>query len=731
VRTWFLVRTYLRGVIFRSSLILIIVAPAVGCSRPVDAPYQSTRNVLDLPLYDTVKAAGSDTRSANLESDRLKSLVETASQSFHEERIERDFKELALDPSQLRIVERTPVRVHFIGEASGARNALGINLSGIGLEEGDPQILFPNASCTVGLHQTGRHFGDGGLLDREPFGERQEGKPLQPGDFIDLGTLSADTTLEFFLISNAGGPSLHTYTAHPERNHDSFQHMVAVVDEASGILLLSFEDLPNLGDKDFGDCVFAVELSGYNVQAMLGRIDPWRRAKQLGSVAGIAFLVFGTPVGYAAWRRYVRRRRALRAHGEAAKLARNNMESAITRIKDALDTPMDPQSRRELIDLECTLLENVGDGASMVAVLDADSNAVYAREQASLLAGRALLTLDDPDRYEIARDHWREDNGFERRWQELDVDALLIRGENEGVESALLSQTFATKEDAGLLARLGLAALSNDPERAATFVNKAVALNPQNAEVHLATAQVLEHAADWGGAEQSLATALELSPRDPAIRLAAGGYFRRRGAYDKALGVWAAGLARPSNPDIWLQTLFWQKVARPNSIPLSGIARPDGGLRPLVDFMESLSDDEFWNPTRFDEIGSARPDLAARQEVFWLSLLEALRNRNEEAALYLLNVKRFGTKSWCPELETALMLIASYRTAGFLDPSAAGNNANPQQPFFIQLDQAARGEIAMSDKLRQAIEGDQAFSLAFRTAGWNAAASALEKHRGS
>lgn len=717
----------------RSAFSCALLCLAIGCG-PEEAPFQSSRRVLDLEIYDTVKAAGSDRRSARFERDHLKSLVDTASKSFREERIEKDFKELALDPARLRIVERTPVRVYFIGEASGATNTLGINLSGIGVDEGDPKILFPNASCTIGLHSTISHFDDAdGTLNRAAFKERKEGVPLQPGDFIDLGTLSAGTMLEFLLISTAGTRSLHTYTPHPENNHDGEQHMVAVVDETSGILLISFEDLPNLGDKDFGDLVFAVELSGYNVQAMLGKIDPWRRIKQLALIGGVVTLAIGTPAGLTAGRRIRRQRRALRARSEATKLAQKNVEAALARVKDALQTPMDRASRRALVDLECTLLEDVGDGASLAAVVERDADAVYDRERASLLAGRALLTAENPDGYELARDRWREDNTFERRWQELDADALLARGDGADVESALYGQTLTTKDDAGLLARLAVATARHTIERASDLANEAVALAPKNAEVHLARARIQEKSGTLKEAERSLARALGLTPRDPAIRLEVGAYFRRRGAYAKAIAVWATGLKRPSNADIWLQTLFWRKVAHPVRIDLTGLALPEGRLRPLIEFLCALPENELWNSAKFEEIAGAYPDLTARQEVFWLRLLEALRNRDEKTALYLLNVQRFGTESWCRNLEVALTLITSYRSAGFMDPNAATGGSKDEvaggHAFFIQLNQWARGEMkVVPDDLRKTVEGGTAFAAACSAAGWKAASEALRRN---
>jgi Tfp pilus assembly protein PilF len=710
----------------RFALICVAILIAAGCDSPEDAPYQSDRRPLDLPIYDTVKAAGSDRQSARFDSEQLRSLIEAASESFRRERIDRDFKDLALDPAKLRIVERTPVRVYFVGEASGASNALGINLTGVGLEGGDPRLLFPNVTSAIDLYQSTKQFDTpDGTLNRDAFGDRRKDAPLQPGDFIDLGTMDAGTELEFFLLSNANDPAFLTYTPHPERNHDGFQHMVAIVFNEAPLLLLSFEDLTNLGDKDFSDCVFAIELSEYNVQALLGRIDPWRRAKQIGLVAGIAALVFGGPAGFAAARRIQQRRRAARAHGDASKLAQNNPEQALSRLDEALHTPLDKESTRKLTALKRDILVQAADGSSLTAVAEDAPDVVGESEPSSLLAGRAFLAAASVEGYEALRDRWREGSAFDRRWRELDAEALLVSGRDQDVVAMLSPEDFTQPEDAGLLARYALARAAQSPEEAVALAERAVRLSPQHAEARLALARIYESAGRIEEAEHSYSRALQFAPRDPAVRLEAGAYFRRLGAYDKAIAVWSAGLRRPSNADLWLQTLFWRKVAHPVAVDFKSAVPPEGELRPLIEFVLSLPDTAFWDEARFDRIVQARPGLAARQEVYWLKLLECLRRGDEAGALYLLNVQRFGSASWRADLETALVLIASYRTSGFMDPGLLGDGDgdSTRVALFAQLNRWARGECSeVPGELRAVVEGAGVYGAVLKAAGWHAAA---------
>jgi len=86
---------------------------------PDESPVQSANRPHALPLYDTVKQAASDWKSARFKRDALPGLVVAASQKFNQQNIAEHFGDVVLDPQRLVVTETTKVRVYFVGEASG------------------------------------------------------------------------------------------------------------------------------------------------------------------------------------------------------------------------------------------------------------------------------------------------------------------------------------------------------------------------------------------------------------------------------------------------------------------------------------------------------------------------------------------------------------------------------------------------------------------------------------
>ncbi|MGI9241424.1 MAG: DUF4114 domain-containing protein, partial [Verrucomicrobiales bacterium] len=133
-------------------------------------------------------------------------------------------------------------RVYFVSEGAGYHNTLGFNLTGSGISSGDPQLIFPDST---------------------------DPDWVSPGDFVDLGTLEAGTSLDFFLIANGANGGSNVFTNDSTANPDGIQHMVSFALEGSPYLLIGFEDLLNGGDRDFNDLLFAVEIGTSNVEALI------------------------------------------------------------------------------------------------------------------------------------------------------------------------------------------------------------------------------------------------------------------------------------------------------------------------------------------------------------------------------------------------------------------------------------------------------------------------------
>jgi hypothetical protein len=131
-------------------------------------------------------------------------------------------------------------RVYFTHDGASGCSLLGFTTDGSGSPAGTGGTVFPDAS---------------------------EG-PLQLGNYVDLGTFPAFTPLDFFLRVDANhcvGPELGVVSTQASANSDGVaDHVVELFSmsaNGNGYWAYGFEDFPGLGDADFNDVVFTVELT--------------------------------------------------------------------------------------------------------------------------------------------------------------------------------------------------------------------------------------------------------------------------------------------------------------------------------------------------------------------------------------------------------------------------------------------------------------------------------------
>ena len=113
-----------------------------------------------------------------------------------------------LDASKLNLKFDAEISVFFINEGANYRNQLGVNTTGSTVVNN--QILFNDLTCTTGCQYLGYR------APSNQFGT-PDNKPLQIGDYFNLGTVKAGTTLDFFLRQDGyNRPSAQSFYAQPE-----------------------------------------------------------------------------------------------------------------------------------------------------------------------------------------------------------------------------------------------------------------------------------------------------------------------------------------------------------------------------------------------------------------------------------------------------------------------------------------------------------------------------------
>lgn len=242
---------------------LLIIVGAIGVtSSPLTAQAQlpKAKNPYGLKTYGAVKKAGSDARAQDFQANVLPAFIAFIDQTLNEYSRFEAAPEFVLDPEKLYLPLATnrPARVYFVSEGAGYRNQLGLAIStaGHGQSNGSQLVDPLTAGKLLFLDASFKNPPDG----------LTPGGPLNSGDFVDIGKLSAGKQLDFFLISNGASGGRAVLRNFPELNDDGLQHVVAgyYSETFPGFVLIAFEDIDGGGDLDYNDCCFILDV-GYDL----------------------------------------------------------------------------------------------------------------------------------------------------------------------------------------------------------------------------------------------------------------------------------------------------------------------------------------------------------------------------------------------------------------------------------------------------------------------------------
>ncbi|EDM28612.1 hypothetical protein LNTAR_08584 [Lentisphaera araneosa HTCC2155] len=261
-------------------IIISLCLSFYGYAEATISPVQANARPFGLDIVDFVYMADSDTKSTDFYENYLPELNQIIDSNLNERlSLNTDYlNSVALDSSKLSLSNDSDLRIYFVGEGAGYHNTLGFNTEGGGVTSGDPQLIFPDASTSSDY------------LNPNTPTVRTSGTPLAQGDFANLGTISAGTELDFFLIANGAYGGQYVYSTDEDVNPDGIQHVVSFAIENSSYLLIGFEDLYNGGDMDFNDLLFAVDIGTANVQELIENSALVPEAQEI--VLIVIFLLF-------------------------------------------------------------------------------------------------------------------------------------------------------------------------------------------------------------------------------------------------------------------------------------------------------------------------------------------------------------------------------------------------------------------------------------------------------
>ncbi|MCX5770793.1 MAG: hypothetical protein NTZ09_11050 [Candidatus Hydrogenedentes bacterium] len=392
--------------------------------------------------------------------------------------------------------------------------------------------------------------------------------------------------------------------------------------------------------------------------------------------------------------------------------------------------------RAPLTQVEMTALLRLGDVAGLLAIYADTPDAFYWQEGPALLVAEAHVADGRYEAFDKLYNWWHEregrGEGASKRWVLLESDKLQREEYEIGALEALNRGEMEGPAEAGRLARLAVLRGPENGEEAQALIERALKLAPDDPDVRVFQGMLYEKTARDKRAEAAFQYALAYGKRRPLIIDAVAEFYRRSSNIERALEIWMDGLAEPSLDRIWLKVLFLGKVYRPLAPAWKELTPPPGEFSQLIDFFETVPRARFWDHETFQPMATEKPVLLSRQEVHWLRVFEALRVRNEDEALSLLNVSRFGERSWHQDLETTLIWILTYRRVKFMNPELVliaddRLRVEGRHPLFAALDNWVRGEAKPPEFVQRLVVSDEAFAAACLAAGWHRAGLILHR----
>ena len=181
------------------------------------------------------------------------------------------------DPSKLVLNTDSTARMYFLGDGADNKNTLGISNGNSDSKNGGASLIFP---ISANSEDAAKALRDGS-------------QPLRPGDFLDLGTLKAGSSLDFFLIASGAADGSLVVSNDKSLNKDGMLHATAMATPGSPYLIVSFNEKGANGEDS--KVFFAVDFGSSDSAkvAKLGGLGAPEPSLALGALlAGAALLGF-------------------------------------------------------------------------------------------------------------------------------------------------------------------------------------------------------------------------------------------------------------------------------------------------------------------------------------------------------------------------------------------------------------------------------------------------------
>lgn len=353
--------------------------------------------------------------------------------------------------------------------------------------------------------------------------------------------------------------------------------------------------------------------------------------------------------------------------------------------------------------------QELKDSRFLASIYDLYPEAFKDNEKACLDIAQEFIDTHRASDFFILKDRWQSKSQFPDRWTLLEADQLALAEKPDQAIALLNSRKMAPSEETERLVRLSLLSVKEHPAIAWQYLSEATRMQPKNPELRLYRVHLLVSANKEDLAITELKNLIKEHPSHALFKEELVDIYLRNKDITSVIEVLKESLVSSPDEELILKTLFLSKTQSPIDI-LSYVSQDQ--LSSASKTLLNLQEGQFWNAS-LDGLNKGR------EEFFWLSLIQALKENKEIYALQLIE-DRQKPCIYSEPLKIALRQVLLFRNPSFISQEAleithAAGNA--PHPLFKIL-----ANPPYNPELDSFFSSDEIFPALFIASGWPEAA---------
>ncbi len=431
------------------------------------------------------------------------------------------------------------------------------------------------------------------------------------------------------------------------------------------------------------------------------------------------------------WRGYVIHKQEERKYRSAVSLFKDQKASKALKIIDQVkDRNGHDRINHQWLDLELQCHLSLRNIAGLIHFYKTQTEILLNNEAASIQVARALIHKREWIDFANIIEKWEDRKKRQETWFFLNIDALVFQGHKDKAIEQLKSQKMEGKLEISRLIRLALFHDVTEFEKAWSYLDQAIAIEPHNAEVRTIRATLLERLGKYDVAQVEYGAAVLDGGDNPAYFDNLATFYQKRGNTELALKTWSDCIQKCPTDYVVLKTFFWSRVFQPVNLDWNSITIPSGPYSQIATMLMELPKGTFWFANNNNDLAMGSKRNSNRQELFWLRVLNALQLGQESKALHLLKFASNSGNSYNVDLGINLKRILNFRQNGkfYNDGTGSYNNTKNtgiKHQFFTKLDALALSHPynqVLPKDIHGLLKSDYAFAACFLAGGWLEAA---------